>query len=418
MSESDWSIDPGATPPTRHDAWFPAPPPSASAAQTWPPHEPTASGPPEPPKDLASTPVPTSPSLQHRGGPGRLVASVAIGVVLALVIGFVAGRLTSSNSPSQAVAKAMQNSGVNQVATTPAPLTGKASDPVAAVAKQLSPSAVQLQGAQDLGSGFIYDSSGLILTAAHVVSGNRTMKVRLYDGTQVKGTVVGADAATDLAVIKIDVDHKLQAAPLAVGVPLEVGQMAIALGSPYGLSQTVTSGIVSAVGRAVPTQGNGEVAMIQTDAPINPGNSGGMLANRRGQVIGVNNSIITGNQSGEGEAGNVGVGFAVPIDLAKSVADRLVAGKPIEFGYLGVQTRDADGSRVGGLVASVESGSPAQAAGLEVGDVVVKVDDHPVASGSDLAAAIRARQPGEKVQLTVYRDGHELHLTVTLGKTS
>lgn len=344
------------------------------------------------------------------------MASVAVGAVLALVVGFFAGRVTSSTSPSVAVAEAVAEARVTPAGTGPAPLTGREPEPVAAVAEVLSPAAVQLQGEQDLGSGFIYDSSGLILTAAHVVSGNDTMTVRLHDGTQVEGTIVGADDATDVAVVRIDVSRDLPVAQLAVGAKVEVGQLAIAVGSPYGLTQSVTSGIVSAVNRTVPTTNNHTVAMIQTDAPINPGNSGGMLANRHGQVIGVNDSIITGGQSGS-EAGNVGVGFAIPIDLAKSVADQLVAGEPIEFGFLGVTTQTADGSRVGGLVTQVEPGSPADEAGLATGDVVVRVDDSPVASGVDLAAAIKARKPGDTVELTLVRDGEEERVTVTLGRS-
>jgi putative serine protease PepD len=341
---------------------------------------------------------------------------LAIGVVLALAIGFFAGRATSSHAPSVAVADALAHAQVTPTGSKSTPLTGKESEPVASVAKVLSPAAVQLQGEQDLGSGFIYDSSGLILTAAHVVAGNDDMTVRLNDGTQVEGKIVGSDEATDVAVVKIDVGHKLPVAQLATGVPVEVGQLAIALGSPYGLTQSVTSGIVSAVNRTVPGAPNNPVALIQTDAPINPGTSGGMLANRHGQVIGVNDSIISGSSPGA-EAGNVGVGFAIPIDLAKSVADKLVAGQPIEFGYLGVKTKDADGSRVGGLIAEVEPNSPASKAGLKTGDVVVKVDDSPVGSGTDLAAAIRARKPGDQVRLSVFRDGKEQQVTVTLGQS-
>ncbi|MBS1847129.1 MAG: trypsin-like peptidase domain-containing protein [Actinobacteria bacterium] len=361
--------------------------------------------------------MPTPPSLQHRGGPGRFVGSLAIGVVLALMIGFVAGRATSSNSPSASIARAMAGAQVTPAASSTAPLKGNEVEPVAAVAKVLSPAAVQLQGANDLGSGFIYDPSGLILTAAHVVAGNSTMTVRLNDGTQVQGKVVGSDEATDVAVVKISTGKTLPVARLGTDAPVQVGQLAIALGSPYGLTQSVTSGIVSAVGRTIPSQQNNMVAMIQTDAPINPGNSGGMLANRQGQVIGVNDSIISNAQSGT-EAGSVGVGFAIPIGLAKSVADKLVAGKPVEFGYLGVKTKDADGTHVGGFVASVEADGPAARANIQVGDVIVRVGDSPVASGTDLAAAIRARSPGDTVRLTLFRGGHEQQVSVTLGRSS
>ncbi len=410
MNDSEWNIDPGVSPPTRDDAWFPPRDPRVPGAVGLPPVPPTRS--PE------STPASSSPSLRRRGGPGRLVAGLVVGVVLAAAIGFVSGRVTSSRSPSVAVAEALGEAQVTKAsAGAPAPLTGDEPEPVAAVANALSPAAVQLQGENDLGSGFIYDADGLILTAAHVVQGNSTMTVRLNDGTQVQGEVVGADESTDVAVVRIDVDRELPVAALGTGVPVEVGQMAVAVGSPYGLTQSVTSGIISAVGRTLLGQENASVALIQTDAPINPGNSGGMLANRKGQVIGVNDSIISGTESGS-TPGNVGVGFAIPIDLAKSVADQLVAGKPVEFGFLGVQTRSADGSRVGGLIASVESAGPADEAGLQVGDVVVKVNDNPVASGTDLAAAIRASKPGDEVDLTVFRDGSETHVSVVLGRSA
>lgn len=159
--------------------------------------------------------------------------------------------------------------------------------------------------------------------------------------------------------------------------------------------------------------------MIQTDAPINPGNSGGMLANRYGQVIGVNDSIISNTGSGaDGSvAGNVGVGFAIPIDLAKSVADKLVAGKPIQYGYLGVQIVDSNGSQAGGQIDSVEAGSPAAKAGLAKGDVIVKVDDNAVSGSKGLAAAIRAHQPGDKVSLTYLRNGKKSTTDVTLTKS-
>lgn len=421
MNESDWNIDPGMSPPTRDGAWYPPAGPSRPSDPTVWYDRPASSGwgAPAAPDPMVPepTPVSTPPSLRHRGGPGRLVSSVVIGVVLALVIGFVAGRVTSSNAPSAAIAKAVASAPVTPAGASTAPLTGKEIEPVASVAKVLSPAAVQLQGQDDLGSGFIYDPGGLILTAAHVVKGNSTMTVRLNDGTQVKGDVVGTDDATDVAVVKIDVGRKLPVATLGTGVPVEVGQLAVAVGSPYGLTQSVTSGIVSAVGRTLPSQENNTVALIQTDAPINPGNSGGMLANRNGQVIGVNDSIISGSQSGS-EAGNVGVGFAIPIDIAKSVADKIVAGQPVEFGYLGVKTQDADGARVGGLVASVEPDGPAAKVDLAVGDVIVRVDDNPVASGTDLAAAIRAHNPGDRVRLTFYRDGSEHQVTVTLGRSA
>ena len=154
----------------------------------------------------------------------------------------------------------------------------------------------------------------------------------MADGSRLDGNVLGADDSTDVAVVRIEGRKDLPLAVLATGVKVEVGQTAVAIGSPFGLNQTVTAGIVSAVGRSVDTPG-GAIPMVQTDAPINPGNSGGALADRRGRVIGINDSIA--GQSG----GNVGVGFAIPIDIARSVADRIVAGKSLAAGFLGVETR-------------------------------------------------------------------------------
>lgn len=360
----------------------------------------------------AQPPAPSSPKAP-KSSPARVAVLVAVAALLAAALGFGAGRLSSKQTPSAVFAAA---GGRNpSVATVPAPLKGNEAEPVQEVARILSPAVVQLQTPVDLGSGVIYDASGLILTAAHVVEGHATMQVRMADGTQTEGTVLGADPSTDIAVVRIDVDKKLPVAVLALGSDPQVGQMAIAIGSPYGLDQTVTSGIVSAVGRAVQTPG-GEVPMIQTDAPINPGNSGGALADRLGRVIGINDSIISGTPTGQ-EAGNVGVGFAIPITLAKDVADRIVEGKPLTAGYLGVRGTDATGSRSGALIVGVEPDSPAANAGVIEGDVVVQIDQTRVGSMVDLAAAVRTRQPGDTVTLKLVRDDREQTVKVVLGKS-
>jgi putative serine protease PepD len=159
--------------------------------------------------------------------------------------------------------------------------------------------------------------------------------------------------------------------------------------------------------------------MLQTDAPINPGNSGGALADRRGRVIGINDSIYTGSGSGSStdQAGNVGVGFAIPIDLAKSIADRLVSGQKIEPGFLGVSGQNSTGSRLGAQIVDVTAGSPAGNAGIQSGDIIVGLDGHQISSMSDLAAAVRTRQPGDQVTVTYVRKGEQRETTVTLGKT-
>lgn len=297
------------------------------------------------------------------------------------------------------------------VSTVPGPVSANSLEPAADVAAALGPAVVQIQTGQGLGSGFIYDKSGLIMTAAHVVDGASSVEIRLSDGRRVEGQVLGTDDATDVAVVKIDPLEDMIVAQLATGVDLKVGQIAVAIGSPFGLDQSVTSGIISALGRTTETPG-GAIPAIQTDAPINSGNSGGALADRQGRVIGINSSIITGGQQ---STGNVGIGFAVPIDIAKVVADRIVAGESTVGGYLGVRGTDATGERSGAMIVDVESESPASAAGLEEGDVITTVESHQVSSMIDLVAQISTNRPGDRITMTVIRDGSPRQVTVTLA---
>lgn len=297
------------------------------------------------------------------------------------------------------------------MSTVPGPVDPGDDEPIAAVAYALAPAVVQIDTSTGLGSGFIYDSSGLILTAAHVVDGTTDVAVRLGDGSRIAGTVLGSDASTDVAVVKIDGSADLPVAVLATGVDLRVGQTAVAIGSPFGLDQSVTSGIISALGRSTQTPG-GAIPAIQTDAPINSGNSGGALADRQGRVIGINDSIITGSQ---GTTGNVGIGFAIPIDIAKAVADKIVAGEEPTGGFLGVRGADGTGDRAGALITDVEPGTPAYEAGLEVDDLVIDLDGRKVTSMIDLVARVTTQMPGDTVELTVVRGGNEQAVTVTLG---
>jgi putative serine protease PepD len=286
-------------------------------------------------------------------------------------------------------------------------------EPIAAVAAAVSPAVVQIEARNDLGSGFIYDNDGHILTAAHVVEGQGdTVNVRLADGSVHKGDVVGADTASDVAVVKIDPVEHMPVASLALGVKVQVGQTAVAIGSPFGLDQTVTAGIVSAVDRPQQTIG-GAIDMYQIDAPINPGNSGGPVADRQGRVFGMSNSIA-------GADVNVGLGFLVPIDLAKAVADKIVAGQPVEFALLGVSTRVESTSATvgdGAIVVSVTSGSPAATSGIQEGDRITAVDSAPVRDEFELTARVRSHQPGDHVHITFVRDGQSQTVEVVLGST-
>jgi putative serine protease PepD len=326
--------------------------------------------------------------------------------------GFGVGALVvSDDDPSSPAPTAPQSAtAVDDRPPDPAPIEGDGAEPIADVAAAVAPTVVQIEVGQGVGSGFVYDESGLILTAAHVVQGNSEVDVRLADGTRVDGQVLGADDGTDVAVVQIDPEGlELSVASLATGVPVQVGQTAVAIGSPFGLDQTVTAGIVSAVDRAFPTSA-GVVNVIQTDTPINPGNSGGALADRQGRIIGINDAILTGGAS----SGNVGVGFAIPIDTAMAVADRLVAGEDVEFGFLGVQSRPTTGDTPGAQIVDVTAASPADEGGIQPGDLITQVGDDDVQSPTDLAAAIRSHQPGEEVEVTFVRDGEEQTVSVTL----
>jgi putative serine protease PepD len=274
------------------------------------------------------------------------------------------------------------------------------------VAKTLLPTVVEIRrGSDGLGSGFVYDSNGYIMTAAHVIQGVDEVEIRLYDGTRLRGEVLGTDELSDVGVVKVD-RTGLKAATLGVGQTVQVGQLAIAIGSPFGLNETVTAGIVSSTDRVLPDGRE----VIQTDAPINPGNSGGVLADRRGRVIGINSSIRPGDNSN----GNVGIGFAVPIDIAAKSAAAIVKGEEIQIGYLGVSMGDATGNQSGAVVQEVTPDSPAAQAGLQAGDVVVSIDSKAVQDRGELVAAIRGHKPGDKVALGVVRGGNETTIAATL----
>jgi S1-C subfamily serine protease len=361
---------------------------------------------PEPP---APPPPRRDPLPNRRGGWWRAVGIIAIAVALlvggvfaglALDDGALFGGTNETVAPDEAAA-------ADQAADTLPP----SEEPAAEVAELLTPSVVQLESAFGLGSGVIYDESGLILTAAHVVENAEQVTVRLSDGTRLEGEVIGADAASDVAVVGFEPgDVDIQAAELALDEELRVGQLAIAIGSPFGLEGTVTVGYISAVDRAVTSPAGDTQPMIQTDAAINPGNSGGALADRQGRVIGINDIIFS--RSG----GNEGVGFAVPVTRAMQVAESLVSGETIESGFLGVSGQDTLEGRGGALIESVEPGSAAGAAGIEAGDLIVAIDGSTIEGIEDLAGQVRSRHAGDTVELTVVRDGEELTVTVTLDE--
>lgn len=396
-------LDPGAAPTAPPYAYQPSPP------YQGPPTAP--GGPPNPAQQL---PPPFGAPRAKPRGSGRKPWLPFLGLVAVLALigaGFGLGKVVSSNDDASSPSQVPSTGEVSQQRPAdPAPIEGTGTEPIADVAAVLAPTVVQIETQSGLGSGFVYDESGLILTAAHVVADASQVNVRLADGTLLDGEVLGADDGVDVAVVKVDpAGADLQVAALATGVPIQVGQTAVAVGSPFGLDQTVTAGIVSAVDRSFPTS-TGVVNVIQTDAPINSGNSGGALADRQGRIIGINDAILTDGAS----TGNVGVGFAIPIDTAIAAAGQLEQGLPVQFGFLGVESRPTTSGDSGAQIVSVSDGSPAAAAGIEEGDLVTQVGDDDVQSNTDLAAAIRAHQPGDRVEIQITRGGDELTVTATL----
>ena len=267
-----------------------------------------------------------------------------------------------------------------------------------------------------LGSGFVISEDGYILTNNHVVREADEITVSFQDGRSLEAKVVGTDPRTDLAVLKVDA-RGLKPLYLGDSDQVRVGQWVAAIGSPYGLPATLTSGIVSAIGRSrvgITDYDN----FIQTDAAINPGNSGGPLVNLRGEVIGVNTAILT--RSG----GSNGVGFAIPVNLARSVVERLVSEGHVARGWLGVLIQDLDGDLArsfgydgadGALVSQVTPGGPAEQSGLREGDIILSLDGEKVEDMTDLRFRVSEHRPGDRVQLEVWRDGKRLGVEVELG---
>ncbi len=260
------------------------------------------------------------------------------------------------------------------------------------------------------GSGFVLDDEGHIVTNAHVVEGATSLSVRFADGDEVAATLVGTDPSSDIAVIDVDVPaSELTPLSFAEESTVEVGDPVVAIGSPFGLEGSITTGIVSALDRTIEAPNGYAIdGAIQTDAAINHGNSGGPLLDASGKVIGVNAQIAS--ESG----GNDGVGFAIGADTVKQVATTLAAGEEVDHAYLGVSLEDTESG--GPRVAAVSEASPAASGGVQVGDVIVSIDGDAVASADGLRDAIAAREVGSEVTLTVQRGGEKTTLSVTLGE--
>jgi len=378
----------------------------------------------------AASAVPTpAPAPAPRRGLG-LLGTVLVATVVAAVVGafaglagYVVGRSVDDRQAAQtSVGSTTDEAGEPATSTPLRPLT---SGSVAEIADRTLPAVVSIlvEGQEEAGSGsgFVIRPNGYILTNNHVVdvaNGDGTLTVVFSDGEQAEGTIVGTNASYDLAVVKVD-RRGLPTLDLGDSGRVRVGDPAVAIGAPLGLDGTVTSGIVSALDRPV-TAGESQddvsfINAIQTDAAINPGNSGGPLLDSDGAVIGVNSAIAT--LAIGGEAGNIGLGFAIPSNSAKRIADEIIATGRSRTPLLGVQLDNAyvDG---GARVSTVTAGSAADEAGLEPGDVIVRVDDRSIDDATELVVTVRSYAPGDSIVVGYERNGQDREATLVLGDDS
>ncbi len=400
----------------------------AATASTWSATTPPPDSAGLPPAPSWASPVPTSSAPKSRSGFKQFVVGVVVGgVVGALVAGgiVVATRDDNTNSSTHVVERVVPANGRNtSVFAKPADIQG--------VLAKIEPAVVAITtgGATDLfdnpgtsggaGTGFVVSPDGVIVTNNHVVEGAKgAIEVSFSDGTKEKATVLGNDAAIDLAVIKVDATN-LPVAKLGDSSVLRVGDQVIAIGNALALDggPSVTQGIVSALNRQISEQNGAALYnLIQTDAAINPGNSGGPLVNSSGEVVGINTAIASPT-----EAQNVG--FAISISTVSDSIDQLRAGKNVRLPYLGVsserltpaQAKELGANvQTGALVRQVTKASPADAAGIEKGDVIIRVGDTKVTTAEDVGTAVRQKKAGDKVSVTVDRRGRQQTVEVTLG---
>ncbi|SDC45102.1 putative serine protease PepD [Geodermatophilus telluris] len=401
---------PGWTPPPAGGSWHPS---GGTATATVPPP--------------LVPPVPPAPRRT-----GRLRLGVA---------GLLAGALIGGGAGAGVVALTADGGGAAPTAATAQSVVVK--DPetataVTAAAATAAPSVVTVYvtggSGSGSGSGVVLSADGYVLTNNHVVTldgstDGATIQVRTSDGTLYDATVVGTDPTSDLAVVKLQGADGLTPATFADSDDVQVGDLAVAIGAPLGLSDTVTDGIISATNRAVATGSTRDDATVidalQTDAAINPGNSGGALVNAAGEVVGINTaiaSVASGAPGQDTQSGNIGVGFAIPSNTAQRIAQEIVATGSATHAVLGVQAQTAAGDTgsevgTGAQIVRVDPGGAAADAGLQAGDVVTAVGDRAVTTSTELTAAVRDAAPGDRVTLTVQRDGRTTTVEVTLGSS-
>jgi len=370
-----------------------------------------------PPPLWASQPAPAAVNRPPSRA-GKAVAIGAAAVVLSVSSGLVGAVIANGMSDSSPTTT------VNTRPAAAAPVIDRSS--LAGIAEAVRPSVVSISTGSGEGSGVVLTKDGFILTNNHVVAsatGDR-VNVTFSNGKGAQATITGTDPQTDLAVVKASGVSDLRAATFGDSSAMRVGDTVLALGSPLGLQGSVTAGIVSALNRTIdasgeqrspleqPTVRRSMSGLLQTDAPINPGNSGGALVNTNGDVIGINTAIAT---SGQGQ-GNIGVGFAIPSNRAKLVAEQLMKGQKVSHPFLGVNVSDTENG--GALISAVTDGGPAAKAGLQKGDVVVQIGATEINDSDDLVSAVQTGKVGDRLAVTYTRNGDQRTTTVTLGEAS
>ena len=429
--------------------------PTFNPSPTPPPWQPAIEPPPQPQLSADDEPLPVcdytaeseepceEPAKQKRWSSAAVVTAASLGalaggLLVAAAAAWAFGLMPGGRSVVSSVVRSTGQGASQSISIVPSP--GDV-DVATAVAKKVVPSVVSVSiqqafidrsgtevlGKVGTGSGVIVRADGHILTNNHVIDGADRVVVTVGLEDKV-ATVVGTDPSTDLAVIKIE-GTDYPAAEIGSSKDLQVGQFVMAVGSPFGLEKTVTSGIVSALQRSEQAQGQNSVDLttytnlIQTDAAINPGNSGGALVDAQGRLVGLN-SLIQSPAGGVGAAQSAGIGFAIPIDFAMDIASQLIATGKATHAYIGISTETVDEDlasqfglplKSGALVRFVAPGAPAETAGIKRGDVIVKIGDSRVGSVSDVFAAIRLHKVGEMVPFELVRSGEVITLSVTLG---
>ena len=394
------------------------------------------------PAAAPTEPVTPAPPVARRGAPdgiGRILGAAVLSAVLA------SGGTVLVLDGTGALNRPAGTGAAQQPAQSSHPVAVDDSSAVVAAAASVSPAVVRITATgtttdplggtipeRGVGSGVIYDQAGWILTNRHVVQTAdgaiaSQLTVELKDGREFQGMVIGVDTLTDLAIVKVD-QTGLPAAPMGKSADIKVGQLAIAIGSPLGTyTSTVTTGIISATGRSIDISATSHLTnLIQTDAAINPGNSGGPLLDAAGQVIGINTAV---------ERDSTGIGFAIPIDIARPIMEQALAGEPLARPYVGIRyvqidlklqkekglsvdhgaLIEATTDTAGGSQPAIAPGSPAEKAGLKAGDIVLAIEGTTVDSEHPLDAQLTSYAPGQSVKLTILRDGKQLDVSVTLG---